>query len=37
MFFSRCPYRGHEAKVARISLAPIGIPDSEGVKKRNKF
>jgi len=32
MFFSRCPYRGHEAKVAQIFLAPIGVTDSEGVK-----
>jgi len=34
MFFSRCPYRGHEAKVARIFLGPIGVPDSEGVNSR---
>jgi len=32
MFFSRCPYRAHEAKMARIFLAPIGVPDIEGVK-----
>jgi len=31
MFFSRCPYRGHKAKVARIFLAPIGVTDSEEV------
>jgi len=32
MFVSRCPYRGHETKMARIFLAPIGVTDSEGVK-----